>query len=285
MSATAQLLAGLQLVSLAINLPGPLAAKRLQQWGLAVVKVEPPGGDPLATAQPEWYAAVCGGQQVHTLDLKSAAGRAQLDTLLGEADLLLTATRPAALQRLGLGWDDLHARFPNLCQVAIVGLAPPRENEAGHDLTYQAELGLLAPPAMPRTLIADLAGAEQAANAALALLLGRERGRGAGYAAVALADAARDFAAPLRYGLTVPQGRLGGALPGYNLYRTRPGWVAVAALEPHFLRRLFEALGLAQDATYADVEAALAVHPADYWVRWALERDLPLVAISNIVDQ
>ena len=68
----------------------------------------------------------------------------------------------------------LHAGFPHLCQVAIVGHLPPDEDASGHDLTYRARFGPL--PEMPPVLVADLAGAEQAVSAALSLLFARERG-------------------------------------------------------------------------------------------------------------
>jgi alpha-methylacyl-CoA racemase len=91
-------------------------------------------------------------------------------------------------------------------------------------------------------LVADLAGAERAVSAALLLLFTRERGRGAGYAQVALSEAAQSFAEPLRQGLTAPGGVLGGGFPGYRTYRARDGYVALAALEPHFWERLLQEL-------------------------------------------
>src|SRR6185503_19199255 len=87
----------------------------------------------------------CQGQTVLRLDLKSADGRAQLDELLAQADLLLASFRPSALQRLGLDWESLHARHPRLCFVGIIGYAAPFEERTGHDLTYQGDLGLLRP--------------------------------------------------------------------------------------------------------------------------------------------
>src|SRR5262249_25770189 len=233
-----------RVLTLAGNLPGPLAATRLHELGAAVVKVEPPEGDALEQAQPSWYRALHCGVEVVRLNLKEMPERARLDGWLAQSDLFLTATRPAALDRLGLAWPDLHARYPRLCQVAIVGYPAPHDGLPGHDLTYQAHVGLINPPTMPRTCIADLAGAQEAVGAALALLLARERGQGSGYAQVSLARAAEAFAEPLRHGLTAAGGPLGGGLPGYNLYRAREGWVAVAALEPHFLHKLVQELGL-----------------------------------------
>lgn len=274
-------LAGVQVVSLAINLPGPIAVARLRAMGASAVKVEPPGGDPVAAVSPDWYRALTEGQDVVRLDLKDPAGRTRLAGLLDLADLLVTSSRPDALQRLGLDWPSLRTRYPHLCQVAIAGYPPPDENLAGHDLTYQAGLGLLDPPGLPRTLVADLAGAERAVSAALALLLARERGQGAGYDQVALADAAASFAAPLRYGLTTPGGPLGGGLSSYSLYQARGGgWIAVAALEPHFLRRLQEELGVA-NVSQAELTAAFAEKTAEDWETWATERGLPIAALRD----
>jgi crotonobetainyl-CoA:carnitine CoA-transferase CaiB-like acyl-CoA transferase len=274
-------LEGITVVSLAVNVPGPVAAARLRQLGAAVVKIEPPDGDPLARACPTWYDALCQGQEVWRLDLKADAGRTELDTLLEGADLLLTAQRPAALARLGLAWPVLHARHPRLAQVAIGGYAAPHDEVPGHDLTYLAAVGLLTPPGLPRTLMVDLAGAERAVSAALGLLLARERGQQAGYAGVLLGTVAEALAEPLRHGLTAPGGILGGGLPGYGIYRAKEGWIAVAALERHFWRRLGEALGMDGDAGSDDLAAVFATRSADEWQCWAVEHDLPLASVSG----
>ncbi len=275
-----KLLRGIQVLTLAVNVPGPVAAARLRGLGATVVKVEPPEGDPLAQANRDWYEALVAGEKMIRLNLKETEDRARLDELLGESDLLLTATRPAALARLGLGWPELHARYPRLSQTAIVGYPAPEDNVPGHDLTYLAGLGLLTPPELPRTLLADLAGAERAVSASLALLLGRELGLGTGYVQVPLAEAAAFFAEPLRYGITAPGGELGGGLPGYNLYRAREGWISVAALEPHFWRRLLDELGL-QTANREELASAFLSRSAEEWQSWAAERDLPIAAVRE----
>jgi len=274
-------LQGIRLVSLAVNLPGPLAVAHLHELGAAVVKIEPPEGDPLFQVQPNWYRTLHDGLEIFRLDLKTAADRARLDEKLMATDLLVTASRPGALRRLGLAWAELHACFPHLCQVAIIGYAPPEEELSGHDLTYQARLGLLEPPRLPRTMIADLAGADLAVRAALALLLARERGQGAQYASVSLAKAAEGFAEPLRRGLTASSGILGGALPSYNLYRAREGWIALAALEPHFWRRLTAELRLSSPDQHQLQEVFLS-RTALEWEAWGVERDLPLAAVRTL---
>jgi crotonobetainyl-CoA:carnitine CoA-transferase CaiB-like acyl-CoA transferase len=162
--------------------------------------------------------------------------------------------------------------------LAITGFPAPRENEAGHDLTYQASLGLLTPPHMPRTLLADMAGAEQAISSALTLLLARERGQGAGYAEVPLSEAADWMAQPLTYGCTVDGATLGGGIPEYNIYPARSGWIAVAALEPHFKERLESALEISTAEEYR--QAFLNKTDAE-WQRWAQERDIPIAVLSE----
>lgn len=269
------------MVSLAVNVPGPVAAARLVALGAAVTKVEPPAGDPLALAHPAWYDELRAGQERVTHDLKAEAGRSELDGLLRGADLLLTSSRPSALARLGLSQPELRGRYPRLTQVAIVGHAEPDQELAGHDLTYAAEVGLLAGPDLPRSLVADLGGAALAVSAALGLLLARERGGEPGYAEVALAEAAELFAMPLRHGATAAGGTLGGGFPPYGVYAAEGGWVAVAALEPRFQDRLRAELGL-EELTSEALAAAFARRPAAEWQEWAREHDLPLAAVRSL---
>jgi crotonobetainyl-CoA:carnitine CoA-transferase CaiB-like acyl-CoA transferase len=275
-----KLLRGMQVLVLAVNVPGPAAAARLHELGATVIKIEPPEGDPLAEANQDWYEALVSGLNVVQLNLKETYDRTRLDALLGETDLLVTAIRPSALERLEIGWSELHSKYPRLSQTAIVGYPPPKQNVPGHDLTYLAGLGLLAPPELPRTLLADLAGAERAVSASLALLLGRELGQGPGYTEVPLAEAAALFGEPLRYGITAPGGMLGGGLPSYNLYRAREGWVSLAALEPHFWQKLLGELEL-QTADREELARVFLTRAAEEWQTWAAERDLPIAALRG----
>jgi crotonobetainyl-CoA:carnitine CoA-transferase CaiB-like acyl-CoA transferase len=269
------MLKGIRVVNLAANLPGPAAAQRLFRMGAEVVKVEGPTGDPMESYHAGWYREMAAGQRIVRLDLKSDQGRTELEHLLAAADLLISASRPAAMARLGLDWNSLHREHRHLCQVAIVGYPAPRENEAGHDLTYQASLGLVIPPHMPRTLLADMAGAEMTVSSALALLLQRERNGDAGYAEVALSEAAAVMAEPLRYGCTLPGANLGGGIPEYNMYESTDGWIVVAALEPHFRQRLETALSV---STHDEYRRVFATKSAREWEQWGQEQDVPIVA-------
>jgi alpha-methylacyl-CoA racemase len=280
MDSDSMLLQGVKIVSVALNAPGPVAAARLTKLGAEVTKIEPPSGDATKTAAPGWYETLCQGQTVLRMDLKSPEEQTKLDELLATADLLLASFRPSALQRLGLDWESLHARHPRLCFVGIIGYAAPFEERTGHDLTYQGDLGLLRPPQMPPTLFIDLAGAERAVSMALALLNRLARKGEAGCAWVSLHECARDLAAPLKAGLTTSNGLLGGAYPLYGFYRANDGWIAVAALEPHFAEKLLSELGL-KKADRKELERIFLQRKAASWEKWAAELDLPLVAVRQ----
>src|SRR5690625_542024 len=262
------LLQGLRVVTLAPNLPGPAAAARLVELGADVIKIEQPGGDPMAGFNPVWYEELHRNQTRYTLDLKQDQQRETLHRYLREADLLITSSRPAALQRLQLDWSTLHAHHPRLCQIAIIGYPAPDEDKPGHDLTYLAEAGLLDADRMPRTLAADLIGAERAVSTALALLHARQRSGEGSYATVPLYEGAQALAAPLRHGVTKPGGVLAGQLPQYSIYPARSGAVAVGCLEPHFSARLTTELGLTR-LSHDSLRQALQERDATDWEQWA----------------
>jgi alpha-methylacyl-CoA racemase len=272
--------ARLRVLALVTNIPGPLAAAALARDGAAVVKIEPPAGDPLESASRAWYAAISENLRVERLDLRDSSARERVEARLAESDVLITAMRAGSLQRLGLDWTQLHARYPRLCHVAIAGEAAPHDDRPGHDLTYQAQAGLVRPPAMPLSVFADLFAAERAAAAAYRALFLRERtGRGSRIEVAIAAGAAR-LADAQRYGLTRADGPLGGALAVYRLYETSDGWIALAALEPHFQSRLREALRI-ETLDVNELSERFVQHSCAYWEDLARRYDLPLAAVAK----
>ncbi|MDP2390920.1 MAG: CoA transferase [Acidobacteriota bacterium] len=263
--------AEMKIVSMAQNVPGPVAVARLVAAGASAIKIEAPWGDPLHGFCRPWYDELHAGVTIARLDLKSADGMRALMDLLGSADVFIASHRPSALGRLGLDAPALAMRFPLLRHLNIVGNTAHPE-EPGHDVTYQAQAGLLQ-GGLPKTLLADLLGAERAHAAVLEMM---HKGPG-GSRVVGLFDALKDLTAPLRHGLTAPGGVLGGANPAYGVYAARDGAVAVGALEPHFRERLYAALGLADGSPIA---AVMTTRTAAEWEHWAAERDLPVKAIT-----
>ena len=237
-------LRGTRVISLALNLPGPAALMRLAQLGARCTKVNPPAGDPMQHYTPDGYAQLHAGVKELVLDLKDAKGQAALHKLLTQTDILLTSFRPSALGKLGLDWKVLHRQFPGLSMIQVVGAPGPLAEIPGHDLTYQAEAGLVPGMELPASLFADMGGALMASEAALqAVLLQKTTGRGTRHE-VALSTAADWLALPRQWQMTTPKGAVGGAHAGYRIYPCKNGRVAMAALETHFAQRLCEAAGV-----------------------------------------
>jgi alpha-methylacyl-CoA racemase len=288
-SRTHRPLKGVRVVSLALNLPGPAALRRLADMGATCLKINPPSGDAMQAYTPHGYALLHAGVRELTLDLKDPRGLAALMKQLARSDLLLTSFRPSALAKLGLGWRALHKALPQLSLVQIVGAPGPLAEIPGHDLTYQAEVGLVPGLALPASLFADMGGALMASEAALqAVLMQRISGKGSLHE-VALSSAAAWLALPRDWKMTTPEGAVGGAHAGYRLYACQDGRVAVAALEPHFAQRLCEAAGVAiahpvKDLFKPQVHAAIAAWLAGQTRRQldhlAQVRDIPMHSLA-----
>ena len=265
-------LEGVRLVTMAQNVPGPLAVARLWQAGARVTKIEPPGGDPLLSLSPAWHAEMHEGVTIERLDLKSDAARGRLTALLAAADVFITSQRPSQLARLGCDPETLRSRVPSLRLLRIVGSLRDPE-QAGHDLTYQAHAGTLGSE-MPRTLTADVMTSERVFAGVLALL----RQPPGSIMDVGLVETLEPLLASLRHGATLPNGVLGGGAARYRLYRAKTGRIAVAALEAHFANRLYKELDLPIDS---DLSASMRERTASEWEAWGREHDLPLAAVKE----
>jgi alpha-methylacyl-CoA racemase len=263
---------GIRVVTIAQNVPGPLAAARIRQAGAEVIKIEPPAGDPFLALSPAWHAEMHEGISIQRLDLKTDEGRARLAVLLADTDVFITSQRPSALARLSLDPDSLRSRSPRLRMLRIVGTVNDPE-QPGHDLTYQAQAGLLG-DGMPRTLAADVMTSERAFAGVLSLL----RQPPGSVLDVGLVESLEPMLAPLRHGLTAPNGTLGGGAPRYGVYSAKTGRIAVAALEPHFERELYRHLEL---PIGSDPSACFLERTAIEWEAWASERDLPIVVVRG----
>jgi len=284
-------LSGIRILSLALNLPGPAALMRCRQMGATCTKVEPPSGDPMARYNAAAYAELHEGVRVIKADLKSEAGSELVHKELSRTDVLLTSFRPSALDKLGLGWTQLHARHPLLCQVSIVGAPGEGAEDPGHDLTYLAQNDLVPGLELPATLYADMGGSLMASEAVLqAALHLNARYSGAGetphgiHLEVALSDAAAYLGLPRHWGLTQPTGPVGGAHAGYRIYECKDGRVAVAALEPHFAAALCAQAGADASSRGAMFDAStreaittfFARHTCDELDGIAKAHDIPL---------
>jgi crotonobetainyl-CoA:carnitine CoA-transferase CaiB-like acyl-CoA transferase len=253
----------------------PHATQILADLGAEVLKVEPPGGDPMR-AYPEIFASVGRGKRSVVIDLRTDEGRARAHQLVAEADVVCESWRPGVADRLGVGYDTVRGLHPEViyCSLSGFGQDGPLRDVPGHDVNFQALAGALAPragadPQVPRLPVADLEG-----GTVCALLIcaawARRLTTGAGERIdVAMADVVAWWVGPSSGTVHVDvEGPTAGS-PGYGVFRARDGgWVALGVLgEPRLWDAICRALeldtlaGLAFDerlARAAEVDAAVA---------------------------
>ena len=140
-------LEGVRVLDLSRILSGPYATMTLADLGAEVIKVEDPRkgddtrvwGPPFAEGESTYFLAINRSKRGVTLDFKKPRGRELLDRLLERADVFVENFRPGALERLGLGFEALHERFPRLiyCSISGYGHTGPRRKEPGYDVIIQ----------------------------------------------------------------------------------------------------------------------------------------------------
>jgi crotonobetainyl-CoA:carnitine CoA-transferase CaiB-like acyl-CoA transferase len=282
-------LEGLRVLDLSHVMAGPVCAMMLADLGADVIKIEKgPAGDDSRKMAPPWVGAdearesaafmmVNRNKRGIVLDLKSVRGKADFLKLVDGADVLVENFRAGALDKLGLGFTDLHTRNPRLvyCAVSGFGRTGPQAAKGGYDLMAQALTGHMSftgegegrPPVKSGAPIADITAGLLAAIGVLAALQMRERtGRGQ------MVDTSLlEAGAILTYwqsAMHLADGRvakpMGSAHPldgPYQAFKAADGWLTVGAANQANWLRLVEALEaphLAHDPRFADNPARMA---------------------------
>jgi crotonobetainyl-CoA:carnitine CoA-transferase CaiB-like acyl-CoA transferase len=270
-------LAGVQVVELCNTFAGPACGRLLADFGADVIKVEPPEGDPVRQ-MGLFYEGVSlqavsiqRGKRSIAIDLKTEAGKEILRGLLSRADVLIENNRPGVMERLGFGWDVVHALNPRLVMVRISGYGQDGPNAArpGYGAICDAFAGVREltgdPDRLPsRVALATtdyLTAVYSAFGAMMALFHRQSSGRGQ------LIDAALyETAFSMMEGIVPAFEKLGYCptrqgpnLPGVapnSLYPTSDGYVLIAANNRPTWERLLGAMNrrdLADDPRFSSV--------------------------------
>ncbi|MBK1664047.1 carnitine dehydratase [Rhodospirillum rubrum] len=289
----------MRVIDMGQYIPGPFACLLLSDLGAEVIKIEPPGGDPMRLFGPldadgvsPLYKVLNRNKTVVTLDLKSAEGKAGLATLIGRSHGLVESFRPGVMERLGFGEAALDGLNRALVHVMVSGFGQtgPWRDRAGHDMTYLALSGALAmsgtadQPVAPFPPLADHAGAMMAVVAMLAGLLRRLRSGRGGHYDLSLYESARALNAMglalAARGAPTARGHdlLNGGAAYYKIYGTADGGhLAVAPIEPKFWAAFCAALDrpdlvarqsepLPQTALIAELDALFATRDRQAWM-------------------
>jgi crotonobetainyl-CoA:carnitine CoA-transferase CaiB-like acyl-CoA transferase len=246
------LLAGVRVLDLSIWRPGPYATQLLVELGADVVKVEPPGGDPMRVF-PTLFAVLNAGKRSAAVDLKDDAGRHAVLARAKDADVVVEGFRPGVVRTLGVDDESIRRVCPSIvyCSISGYGQTGPLAEVPGHDVNYQAWAAVLEPragegPVVARPPIADLAGGVYAAMAVCAALVRRSRTGEGESIDVSMTDILASWVGAVPP-LTLSDGQaMGGQVPGYGTFETADGgWIALGVIsEDHFWSALMVTLGL-----------------------------------------
>lgn len=272
-------LAGIRVLDCSRVYAGPIASMLLGDLGAEIWKVEPPAGDETrgwgppywgepADGRSAYFASVNRNKRSLVINLKTDAGRALLNRLADQADLLLHNYQPSVAARLGLDDERLRAAHPGLVVVSIGGF--PGSGQAAerpaYDLVAQAMSGLMSvtgePDGEPMKVgvaLLDLTAGLQAAIAALAGLLARQRGaiESGAHASVSLIEAGvASLTNVLGHHLATGDepGRWGTAHPDivpYQVFAAHDGHLVLAVGNDAQFERLLQVLGLPADPRFA----------------------------------
>jgi crotonobetainyl-CoA:carnitine CoA-transferase CaiB-like acyl-CoA transferase len=310
-----QPLTGVRIIDFSTLLPGPLATLTLAAAGAEVIKIEPPGGDPMSglggklpSGEGAAYALLRHGKRTVTLNLRQSRDLQTARDLVATADVLVEQNRPGVMHRLGLGYEEISRSHPRViyCSISGYGQTGSHANRAGHDLNYMAQAGLLAnvmgasgAPPLPATQIADIGGGALPAviNVLLALRQREQTARGC-HLDIAMSDGllafqTLTFADALAHGKApAPNSHLlTGASPRYRVYETRDArWLAVAAIEEKFWQVFCEVICLSAeyrddtrdpDGTVKAVAASLRRETAAHWLERFGDRDACVTLVRS----
>lgn len=315
----------LKVLDLTRVLAGPWCTMTLADLGAEVWKIEhPQGGDDTRTWRPPevggestYYLCANRNKRSVAIDLKAPEGRRIVRELAAKADVLVENMRLGALDRLGLGWEEMHRLNPRLiyCSLSGYGRNSPRAADPGYDAVIQAESGLMSitgtaegEPTKHGVAVTDVVSGMNATQAILAALLLRARTGQGQFIDIALLDGALALLANVGSGYLNAggtPGRFGNSHPTvvpYGIFQASDGgFVLGSGNERQFRAVCVQVLGrpdLADDPRFRRnqdrqvnrevlvplLEGLFAARPAAHWVRALMAADVPAAVVRTVAQ-
>lgn len=325
-------LSGVNVVDLSTFVAAPVCCRLLADMGANVIKVERPDGDTWRLTGKAYNPArfsdeenpvfdiYNSGKRHIALDLKTPEGKEVFFKLLEKADVFVTNTRPAALKRLGISYEDLKDRFPGLIYGIVLGYGeegPDKDKPAFDTVGYWSKSGFLLDmavkdehysPVLPPFGVGDtITGYLLMGQVCAALVRKMQTGKG-DYVRSGLYHngiftmGTMQIITQQPWGREFPCTRWDYSVPGGN-YRCADGeWIYLAvgyaqALIPKFCQALGR-LDLIDDPRFSTPEGRsknkqlcyetfrdeIAKQPLRYWQEKAEEYDLPIMRMQHFSD-
>lgn len=315
-------LAGLTVLDLTHVLAGPFAAMNLADLGARVIKVERPGiGDdtrafpPFKDGASAYFAALNHDKQSIALDLKAPADRAIFEELLTRCDILLENYRPGVMEKLGYGWETVHAHNPRLIYGCVSGFGHtgPDALRPAYDMVVQARGGVMSitgekdrEPVRVGASIGDIVAGMFLVQGVLAAVIDLQNGGPGRKVDVAMLDAQLailEHAIAIASVTGTPPGPTGSRHPSITPFETfhgSDGLFVIAAGNDALFARLCEVLELplADDPRFATnplrcdnarllkrlIEAVTIAEPAATWIDRLTAAGVPTGPIQNVAQ-
>ena len=317
---------GLKIVDLTRVLAGPFCAMLLGDMGADVIKIEEPNeGDdarmwaPFVGADHSWSAYFLGvnrSKRSLTLDLKSPDGAKVLRQLLERADVFIENFKPGSLDKLGFGYDAVHALNARLvyCSISGYGRTGPRRHLTGYDPIVQAESGFMditgtpdGPPVRSGIAMTDYLAGLYAFGGILLALRDRDRTGQGQQVDIALFDSVLStLSMPLGILQATGKGprRMGNAhaaIAPYETFLAKDGMVMIAAANGRLWKQLCSAVGrgdLIEDPRFttntdrvknrpalkAEIEEAFAAYDVDALTALMEKAGVPCGRVRTVAE-
>ncbi|MFU8833876.1 CaiB/BaiF CoA transferase family protein [Roseovarius autotrophicus] len=313
---------GVTVLDLTHVLAGPFASLTLRDLGARIIKVERPGtGDdtrafpPFKDGQSAYFAAINHGKQSIALDLKAEGDRAIFDALLARADIVLENYRPGVMEKLGYGWEALHASHPRLIYGAVSGFGHtgPDAERPAYDMVVQARGGVMSitgekdrEPVRVGASIGDIVAGMYLVQGVLAALIDRKKTGQGRKVDVAMLDSQL---AILEHAIAIttatgkppsPSGARHPSITPFETFHAADGLFVIAAGNDALFVRLCDLLGLpiARDPRFATnaarcenartlkrlIEAITLDRPKSYWIERLEAAGVPTGPIQNLAE-
>ena len=316
-------LSGILVVDLSRILAGPYCTLLMAEMGARVIKVEPPkGGDdaraygPFVNGKSTYFASVNRGKESIALDLKNDEHRKIFEKLLEKADVVVENFRPGTMEKLGYGWETLHAKYPKLIYASASGFGHtgPNSKDPAYDMVMQGQGGIMSitgnegqPPSRVGMSIGDIGAGLYTAVAVNAALVHRLKTGESTKVDIAMFDCQLALLenAIMRYTVEkeIP-GPLGARHPTitpFEAFATSDGSMIIAAGNDSLFIKMCEALGrsdMATDPAYKsnalrqksqqklkqEIESVLKTNTTDHWIAVVSKGGVPCGPINNIAQ-
>jgi len=315
-------LQGVRVVDLTRILSGPFCTLLLADMGSEVIKVEPPGGDPLRAQGAiveglSWYFAAFNRNKCSVvLNLRSAAGKEALRQLIATADVVVDNFRPGVMADLGLDWPQLAALRPGIIHTSVTGFGErgPYADRPAFDFIAQAMSGFMScngtletGPMRSGAPISDLVAGLYAALGTVAALYRRTQTGQGERVGVAMVDGLLSLGAFLNTNflatgqLPVLTGNDHALVAPYGLFMAQDGEIAIAPSNDGVYAKFLQVLELAallehpdfrtndlrvqhRTAINALINARIAQAPKAYWIETLNAAGVPCGVVMNLAD-